>query len=167
MSDVQESYPTPTSGLGKPFTVVLSGTGVTQVKAPVSGTAGIPEYSVSLSLAGTSSVAVTVTAVDEGGNAQSITGTINAISYNALPSSANAGDVQESYPVPNATLGRIATTTNAGSPFTVTAVRLGQAVVEFQVPFANNTVGTGSGSNFASGFPLNMIYAQLLVNVGA
>lgn len=152
MADVQESYPTPTSGVGAPCGVTLAGSGVTQIKGHV--------YQVSLSLAGTKTVTITPTAVDAAGTTASpaYTGAFNWLSYNAAPTSANAGDVIESYPASTSgKLGEIATVATAtGATMVVTGQFVGQAIVECWIPLGDVTGLEKSGK----------VYAQLVVTVG-
>lgn len=153
MADVQESYPTPTTGLLKPVKIALSGTGVTQIKGNV--------YQVALSLGGTATVAVTAAAQDIAGASPSYAGAFNWVSRNALPASANSGDVVESYPASTSgKLGKIATVSGAtGNPITVTGNFVGQAIVEVFIPFGDVD---GSDNYLLTGG----VYAQLIVTVG-
>ena len=179
---VQESYPSATSGVGIPAFVELSGSGVSNANPETpSGSlvGGNNTYKVTLSLSSagghSSTVSVTGTLFDLAGSAQgSSPKTFTAVSYNAEPTSSSG--TQESYPVPNATVGQVATVgsvTNAGNgtcSFTTTAQHEGQAVVELQYPaFGNgetNYFGAGSGS---PSLPLqnDNIYSQILVQVVA
>ena len=99
------------NGVGVPTQVQLSGTGVTQVKGS--------NYAVTLSLSASgghaSSVSVTAAAKDIAGNDPSYAGSFTWTSYNAAPTGQ---------------AGKVATAV-AG---TVTAVAVGQAVVEAAVP---------------------------------
>jgi hypothetical protein len=154
MADVQESYPTPTTGIGAPVAIALAGSGITQIKGNV--------YQVSLSLGGTATVSVTATAKDVAGTTASpaYTGAFNWVSRNAAPASANSGDVVESYPASTSgKLGKVATVSGAtGNPITVTGNFVGQAIVEVYIPF-----GDADGSdNYLDG----AVYAQLVVTVG-
>ena len=178
----QESYPTATSGLGIPAFIELSGSGVSNANPETPSGAlvgGNNTYEVTLSLSSagghSSTVSVTAELFDLAGTEQLSPQTAFANSYNAQPTSSSG--TQESYPVPKATVGQVATVgsvTNAGSgtfSATVTAENEGQAVVEFAYPAFGNSVGSigsgpVSGSNTLN-WPKNMIYAQLLVNVVA
>ncbi len=155
MADVQESYPTPTTGVGKPCGITLAGSGVTQIKGNV--------YQVTLSLAGTKTVTITPTAVDAAGTTASpaYTGAFNWLSYNASPTSANAGDVIESYPASTSgKLGEIATVASAtGATMVVTGQFVGQAIIEVSIPFGDTD---GTDNYLLSG----KVYAQLIVTVG-
>lgn len=185
MSDVNESYPTPTNGVAVASVLTLSGTGITNASpqtvpaGSISG-GGRNTYQVTLSLTSagghSTSVAVTGQIKDSAGtNQTSSTGTFQANSYNAYPTTSSG--VQESYPVPNATVGQVATvgavTNNADGTcsFTVTAQHEGQAVVELAYPAFTNGAGTIQAGNVASSptftWPKNLIYAQLLTNVVA
>jgi hypothetical protein len=184
MADTQESYPTPTTGLNLPLFMKLSGTNVVNANPETaSGTlvGGNNTYKVSLSLANSvkagasATVVVTVNLFDLAGTAQGIKGSVTAVSYNANPTSAGSG-TQESYPAPLTTYGEIATvgtvsySASAGTA-TITPVQVGQAVVEFEYPFAlnaNNTAATEPSPNpgGALGFQQNdMVYSQILVQV--
>ncbi len=185
MSNVQESYPSATSGVAVASVLELSGTGVsnaspqTQPAGAVRG-GGLNTFAVTLSLssAGGHSTTVTVTGqiTDSAGtNQTSSTGTFQANSYNAYPTT-SAG-TQESYPAPVTTVGQVATvgavTNNADGTcsFVVTAQHEGQAVVELEYPAFTNKAGTIQAGNVASSptltWPINHIYSQLLVSVVA
>ena len=174
MADTQESYPLPTNGIGKALFMKLSGIGVTNANPETpSGTlvGGNNTYKVFLSVANSISagvsatVAVTASLFDLAGTFQSIAGSVTAISYNAQPT-VSSGQ-QESYPVPNAQVGAVASvgavsiTASAGVA-TITPLNPGQAVVEFEYPFAGELSGISGGS-----LPMrnDKVYAQVLVNV--
>lgn len=161
MPNVQESYPTPTTGQNTPVSIVLTGTGVTQTPT-LSGNVGYATYAVTLSVSGagghSSSVAVTAQAYDIAGTSQSTTGSYNIQSFNAKPSAANTNDVVETYPAPPTQFAYIATVGSAtANPATVTAQKPGQAVVYFQYP-AFNLAGT---TNYLNG----SVHAKLIVTV--
>jgi hypothetical protein len=183
MADVQESYPTPTTGTGKPLFMKLSGTNVTNANPETASGAlvgGNNTYKVTLSIANSvkaaasATVSVTVNLYDLAGTSQAIVGSVTAVSYNAAPTTYSG--TQESYPTPNATVGDVATvgtvsySASAGSA-TITPVNAGQAVVEFEYPFgvgAYNTslVETGPLPGGALGYQQNdMLYSQILVQV--
>jgi hypothetical protein len=176
MADTQESYPLPTNGIGKALFVKLSGKQVTNANPEQSSGAlvgGNNTYKVTLSVANSNAttgvygtVAVTASLYDLAGTFQSIAGSVTAISYNFLPTAAGSG-TQESYPVPNATVGAVASVgsvTYSGSVASavITPLNPGQAVCEFEYPFAGNSEGLIGGS-----LPLqnDMVYAQILVTV--
>ena len=113
MADTQESYPTPTTGIGKALFIKLTGKNVTNANPEQASGAlvgGNNTYKVTLSVANSVSagvsatVAVTASLYDLAGTFQSIVGSVTAISYNFLPTSSSG--TQESYPAPNATVGR-------------------------------------------------------------
>jgi hypothetical protein len=155
MADVQESYPLPTSGIGAPLKIALSGSGVSQIKGSV--------YQVSLSLGGTATVSVTATAQDAAGTTASpaYTGAFNWVSRNAEPHAAQSGDVVESYPASTSgKFGRVAHVSAAtGNPITVTGDFVGRAIVEVFIPFGD---ADGTNNYLDSG----AVYAQLVVTVG-
>jgi len=182
---VNESYPTPTVGTGVASVLALSGTGITnaspqtQPGGAIAG-GGLNTYQVTLSLSSagghSTSVSVTGQITDSAGtNQTSSTGTFEANSYNAYPTS--AAGTQESYPTPKTTYGEVATVgsvTNASNgtcSFLVTSVQEGQAVVELSYPAFTNKAGTIQAGNVSSSptltWPINLIYSQLLVNVVA
>lgn len=105
----------------------------TQIQLSGTGVTQIagPVYKVTLSLSGTNTVAVTPAAKDIAGSNPSITGTITAASYNTNQATVSTN--------------------------TVTAVAVGQAVVEWSYP-AFDVDGLNA---LASG----KVYAQLLVTV--
>lgn len=117
--------PNPTTGVGTAAKIALTGTGVTHIAGN--------QYSVSLSLTGTTSVVLTATIQDVLG------ATFNSANSNST--------TWKSYNTAQATV-------SAG---TVTAVALGQAYVEAQFPTFDGTTGIATG----------MVYAQILVTVGA
>lgn len=121
----------PTTGLNTPCRIWLSGTGVTVI---VQGA----EYSVSLSLSGTNTVALTATLKDVAGT------TVTSNNGNSV--------IWKSYNTNVATV-------SAG---TVTAVAAGQAIIEAQFPTFDNTEGTDSNT----GDPKDMVYVQIIVQVG-
>lgn len=171
----QESYPTPTTGLGKALFVELSGKQVTNANPESPSGAlvgGNNTYKVTLSVANSNattgvygSVAITASLYDLAGSFQSISGSVTAVSFNFLPTASSG--TQESYPVPNATVGAVASVgsvTYSGSVASavISPLNPGQAVVEFEYPFAGNGEGLIGGS-----LPLqnDMVYAQILVQV--
>ena len=174
MADTQESYPLPTNGIGKALFMKLSGVGVTNANPETpSGTlvGGNNTYKVTLSVAHSISagvsatVAVTASLFDLAGTFQSIAGSVTAISYNFLPTASSG--TQESYPAPNATVGAVASvgavsiSASAGVA-TITPLNPGQAVVEFEYPFASNSEGLTGGSLQQQN---DMVYSQVLVQV--
>jgi hypothetical protein len=177
MADTQESYPLPTNGIGKALFMKLAGRLVTNANPetqPGTLVGGNNTYKVTLSVANSNattgvygSVTVTASLFDLAGTFQSIAGSVTAISYNAMPTAANG--VQESYPVPNTTVGAVASVgvvsivASAGVAI-ITPLNPGQAVVEFEYPFAGEASGIVSSS-----LPMrnDKIFAQILVQVGA
>ena len=175
MADTQESYPTPTNGVGKALFIKLSGKKVTNANPETpSGTlvGGNNTYQVTLSVANSNAttgvygtVAVTATLYDLAGSFQSIAGSVTAISYNFLPTSSSG--TQESYPAPIATVGAVASvgavsiTASAGVA-TITPLNPGQAVVEFEYPFAGNSEGLTGGALQQQN---DAVYSQVLVTV--
>jgi len=148
---MQESYPTPTTGVATPVVLAITGLGITQIKGNV--------YTVTLSLSGTSTVSATAAAKDVAGTSATYTGSYNWLSYNAKPTALGSSDVIESYPASTSgKLGEIATVSAAtGNPITVTGQFVGQAIVEVSIPFGDSD-GT---DNYLNG----KAYAQLVVNV--
>lgn len=175
MADTQESYPTPTTGIGKALFIKLTGKNVTNANPEQASGAlvgGNNTYKVTLSVANSVSagvsatVAVTASLYDLAGTFQSIVGSVTAISYNFLPTAAGSG-TQESYPAPNATVGAVASVgsvsySNSAAAATITPLNPGQAVVEFEYPFAGNGEGLTGGSLLQQN---DMVYAQILVQV--
>ena len=174
MADTQESYPSPTTGIGKALFIKLTGHNVSNANPEQSSGAlvgGNNTYKVTLSVANSVSagvsatVAVTASLYDLAGTSQAIVGSATAISYNFLPTSSSG--TQESYPAPNATVGAVASVgsvsySNSAAVATITPLNPGQAVIEFEYPFAGNGEGLIGGS-----LPLqnDMVYAQILVQV--
>jgi hypothetical protein len=182
MSDVQESYPLPTSGEATVVKVALSGTGILNMlsasgSAPGTGDGTSWVYDVTLSLTATghaSSVAVTAQANDIDDESASYSGTYNWICRNAKPVAANSGDVVESYPAStsgvfaniasfNSSVS-VAAVTSTANPPTVYAHKLGEALVEVFVPFGD--VDGTDAEDLTDGI-LNGAYAQLRVHVVA
>jgi hypothetical protein len=125
------------NGIDVPVSVALSGSGVTQIAGSV--------YQVTLSLTGTTSVAVTAVTKDSAGDDPSYSGDYNWVSYNAAPTGA---------------AGKVATVSAAtGNPITVSAVSQGMAIVEAYVPAfdVDGSAAAGSGK----------VYALLQVQVNA
>ena len=176
MADTQESYPTPTTGTGKALFMKLAGTHVSNANPETASGAlvgGNNTYKVTLSVANSVSagvsatVAVTASLYDLAGTFQSIVGSVTAISYNFLPTSSSG--TQESYPAPNATVGAVAsvgtvtyTSPASAGTATITPLNPGQAVVEFEYPFAGNGEGLTGGSLLQQN---DMVYSQILVTV--
>jgi hypothetical protein len=175
MADTQESYPSPTTGIGKALFMKLSGKQVNNANPETASgnlVGGNNTYKVTLSVANSNattgvygSVAVTASLYDLAGTFQSIAGSVTAISYNFLPTSSSG--TQESYPAPNATVGAVAsvgaaTISASAGLATITPLNPGQAVVEFEYPFAGNSEGLTGGSLQQQN---DMVYAQILVQV--
>lgn len=109
--------PNPTTGVGTAAKIALTGTGVVHIAGN--------EYSVSLSLTGTTSVVLTATVQDVAGT------TFNSANGNSVTwVSRNTGQA----------------TVSSG---TVTAVALGQAYVEAQFPTFDSTTGVSTGFVYA------------------
>ena len=178
MADIQESYPTQTSGVGAALFMKLSGKQVSNANPQTGSGAlvgGNNTYKVTLSVANSNSatgvygtVSVTATLYDLAGTSQVIVGSAVAVSYNAKPTT-YSGTI-ESYPIPNATVGAVASVgsvsiSNSAAVATITPLNPGQAVVEFEYPFAGNLeVNPTPGGSL--GYQVNdMVYAQVLVTV--
>lgn len=118
------------NGVGVPTQITLTGTGVSLISGNT--------YKVSLSLSGTSTVAVTAAAKDIAGNTGNYTGAFNWVSYETAQATVGAA---------------------TGNPITITAVAKGEAIVEIYVPAfdADGTDSIGAGK----------VYALLQVEVGA
>jgi len=126
------------NGVGVPTKILLSGSGVSAIAAGVT-------YKVTLSLTGTTSVAVTAAAKDIAGNDPSYTGAFNWVSRNAAPTGQP---------------GKVATVSAAtGNPITVTAVSKGEAIIECAVP----AFDVDGSANVNAG----KVYARLQVQVNA
>jgi hypothetical protein len=176
MADTQESYPTPTNGVGKALFAKLTGKQVTNANPETPSGAlvgGNNTYKVTLSISSNSagsggvygSVTITVALYDLAGTFQSIAGSVTGVSYNALPTSSSG--TQESYPVPNATVGAVASVASASysnsvATAVITPLNSGQAIIEFEYPFAGNLEGLTGGSLQQQN---DMVYAQVQVNV--
>jgi hypothetical protein len=174
MADTQESYPLPTTGKGKPLFIKLTGIGVSNANPETpSGTlvGGNNTYKVTLSVANSISagasatVAITASLYDLAGTFQSVSGSVTALSYNALPTSFS-GTI-ESYPAPKAQVGAVAsvgavTYSASAGVATITPLNPGQAVVEFDYPFGGNGEGLIGGSLPQQN---DAVYSQVLVTV--
>lgn len=158
MADVQESYPTPTTGSAGPEYIIISGAGVTLVKGNVS--------QASVSMGSNSSVdfgPLTATLYDADGTT-STGGTVNWKVYDSSRSSltsptGDANDVAESYPTGATFTGCVV---NSGG--FVKAYAKGVYIVEAEV--VSGQKGTGaieSSSNTKS----SIAYGQLILTVGA
>jgi hypothetical protein len=194
-TNTTESYPTPTSGLGIGTWLALTGNGVSnanpQTSAPNSITyGGNNTYKLTLSLANSPTVSITVNLYDNAQSSQSLTDSLIQVDcYNANPTT--AAGVQESYPVPVSTVGAVVTVSQVGgsagtnaATLLLTANAKGNAHVDVSYPFGGNTIGTtgsgpadatynrgqagrptvSTGSNLFR-WPINEIYATLLVLV--
>jgi hypothetical protein len=194
-TNTTESYPTPTSGLGIGTWLALTGNQVSnanpQSSAPNSITyGGNNTYKLTLSLANSPTVSITVNLYDNAQASQSLTKSLLQVDcYNANPTT--AAGTQESYPAPVSTVGSVITVSSVGgaggttsATFTLTANAKGNAHVDVSYPFGGNTIGTVSagpadgtynrgqagrptvvtGSNLLQ-WPINEIYATLLVLV--
>jgi len=174
MADVQESYPLPTNGIGKPLFIKLTGIGVTNANPETpSGTlvGGNNTYKVTLSVANSISagasatVAITASLYDLAGTFQSVTGSVSALSYNALPTASSG--TNQSYPAPKATVGDVAhvgavSFVGSAGVATITPDNPGQAVIEFEYPFG------GEASPFINSSLIqrnDKVYSQVLVTV--
>ena len=136
------SFPAATSGVGKPTAVTLSGSGITKVVTS-SGQPGVTnEYQLSLSLSASGGLAatcqLTAQAVDQAGSSQSNTGIVYAsysdpvfTGFNPAVPSATAV-----YPAPTRSNGVVASVSGSGL---ITAIGLGKATIEAQVPFGGDT----------------------------
>lgn len=139
---------------------ILANTSITLDGGTLNGRAlaGIVTTSGAITIAAAEAITVPASVVVAG---------VNAVSYNDptaysgswyRPSNFSDGTVVYN---PNK-----ASVTDAGNPFTVTAVSPGQAWVEFQIPTFNNTEGfDGNIAGIVNKFPIDMITAELLVNV--
>jgi len=178
MADTQESYPTQTSGIGAALFMKLSGKKVTNAN-PQTGSGslvgGNNTYKVTLSVANSNSatgvygsVAVTATLYDLAGTQQVIVGSTVAVSYNAQPTT-YSGTI-ESYPAPVAQVGAVASVGSVSismsvATATITPLNPGQAVVEFEYPFAG-AIEANPTPGGALGYQQNdMVYSQVLLTV--
>ena len=160
MPDVQESYPTQTTGLLTPTEIVLTGSGLSALVTA-------RRYKVTLSLGGTSSVAVTAAAKDIAGADPSYTGSFHWVARNAAPLTANSGDVVESYPVSTSGVvaniasfnsdKSVAALTSTANPPTVYAHTVGEALIECFVPSFD--------VNGANDYTKGGVYTELIVIV--
>jgi len=178
MADTQESYPSATSGIGAALFMKLSGKAVTNANPETSSgslVGGNNTYKVSLSVANSNSatglygsVSVTATLYDLAGTSQVIIGSAVAVSYNAAPTT-YSGTI-ESYPAPNATVGAVAsvgavTILHSAAVAVITPLNPGQAVVEFEYPFAGNTEVNPTLGGALGYQQSDMVYSQILVTV--
>ena len=138
--DSNQSFPTPTTGIGTVTGIELTGTGIVP---------GVGQYDYSLQLEFGSTAMVTATPVDSSGTTQSAT--VTAVSYNGTPTEAGAPSVNTAFPQPNSggqqcswpskySNGKDVTgvyptsnvaSINATAPFVIEANNNGEALVEF------------------------------------
>lgn len=165
----------PTDGLGVAAYVQVSGTGITNCSggsgtaqgtngqgkgATPSGTSPVAQYALSMNVGGTPNAAtcqLTATAVDAKNNAYSTVGSFIYKSYNNPSAGSPAWYNPKNFGTYNA---NVASVSSSGL---ITAVAPGQAIIEVQFPVFDNTLGTFS----QTGNPQEMIYAQIVVTVGA
>lgn len=170
----------PTDGLLSAVAVQLAGTGLTALKTPSTGHPYAGPYSVSLSLAGTSTVVVTPSLVDVNNAAYGATAASWVYrSYNnpqiteatAPAASASTSANPTLSPTPTRTA-KIASVGASGvSTVTVTALAVGQAIIEVVYPTFDNaegsmTVGNLGGASAGTSVPKDGIAVQLIVTVG-
>jgi hypothetical protein len=170
----------PTDGLLSAVAVQLSGTGVTAQKTPSTGHPYAGSYSVSLSLAGTSTVVVTPSLVDVNNAAYAATAA-NWVyrSYNnpqitestAPAASASTSANPTLSPTPTRTAKIASVGASGASTVTVTALAVGQAIIEVAYPTFDNsegsmTVGNLGGASAGTSVPKDAIAIQLIVTVG-
>lgn len=145
---------------GGAYFAASSGVGATGT-AP---TAGGNQYGLTLSLSAAGGFAstcqLTVQATDVAGKAVADTG-VEYVSY-ANPTGAffNPKTASTGFPVPTHTNGSVASVSGSGL---ITAIAVGQAVIEVQVPFALNTIGTMSVG--PQTVVQEAVYAQIVVQV--
>jgi hypothetical protein len=175
---VQESYPTPTSGLSKAVEVRLSATPsanqsftqyvVASGPAGGSGSAGGNEYDLYLSLSQAPTITLTASILDVDGNSVTPVNTAVWKSYSSHPNAAdfatkNPNDVQESYPPkPSGQIADIADVSSTGQlTGLVTAKSVGKCSLNCQFPFGDNNIGNDA----TTGQPIQMVYATIHVRV--
>lgn len=177
-SQLAKSTTTQNTGSGSQFAAWFSGStpgGADFSATPGAGTGaagatpGGNQYGLTLSLSATGGFATTcqlsLVASDTQGNTESATGTYLCYNDPAFtgfnPKTASTG-----FPVPTHTDGRVASVSLSGG--LITALAVGQAIVEIQVPFAGNTEGSfaaiNSGDSVGSEVR-QMDYAQIVVQV--
>jgi hypothetical protein len=157
MADVQESYPNPNTGVGKPVVVLLTGAGVTQVKNN--------EYKATIALGGQSQVQLALSATTNDINGTPEThSVINWVSFGTKIDAAgfaanNPTDVQESFPHDQEYAGDCV----VNSSGVVTAKKTGVYGIEAQViPFDFNS---GDAMDASQNSKTNDIYAHLDLTV--
>ena len=180
----------PTDGLGVAAYVKLSGgTGASALTSPSGGTLTHPgavanpingqgigataggvfpvaQYAMTLSLSATGtyeSVAVlTAVAVDVQNNSYSPVSNFTATSYNDPAAGSPAWYRPSNFAGYNPNVASVVASSTNDATITITAVAVGQAVIEVAFPTFDNTLGTDAqGENE----PDNFIYVQVLVTV--
>jgi hypothetical protein len=166
----------PTDGLSTAVAVQVSGTGVTALHTPgAPGTASINAgpYSVTLSVSAAggnaSSVVLTPVLVDAKNNSYSATSASWVYrSYNdpqITESTFSSLSPSVSYTAKVASVGA-----SGASTVTVTALAVGQAIIEVEYPTFDNTegsitVGNLGGASAGTTVPKDAIYTQVIVTV--
>lgn len=143
----------PTDGLGVAAVVQVSGTGITAEHTPATGAPNPGPYSLSLNVGGTpnpTTCQLTASLVDVNNTAYSPVGSFVYKSYNNFTATESAFAGYS---------GKIASVSGSGL---ITALSPGQAIIEVQFPTFDNTLGNDANT----GNPDEMVYAQIIVQVG-
>ena len=159
-----------TTGIGVAAAVTVSGTGIAKAVSS-SGNPGVTsEYTLTLSLSATgghaSTCQLTTVVTDVAGT--TVTGTPTYICYNDpvfINFNPKVNGAGSGYPVQTNTYAVVSVSLSGGL---ITALGVGQALVEIQVPFAGNTLGNYSAINQGDSVGSEvkqMIYAQINVQV--
>jgi len=177
----------PTDGVGVAAYVQLSGTGLTNpsggtlthpgsngangqgIGATAGGVYPAAQYALTLSLTSAGGhqlyATLTASAVDAIDNSGATTtydpiNSFIAESYNDPANGSPAWYKPSAFAGYNASVASAAASGTNGSTITITALAVGQAIVEVSFPTFDNT-----GGNSQPGQPINMIYCQVIVTV--
>ncbi len=145
------------------------GIGATEGKtSSVSTAPGFPvaQYAITLSLSAASTyettAVLTAALVDVQNNAYSPVGNFTATSYNDPAAGSPAWYKPSNFAGYNASVASAVASSTNGATITVTALAVGQAVIEVAFPTFDNTLGTDPQAELE---PDNFIYVQVLVTV--
>jgi hypothetical protein len=162
----------PTDGLGVAAYVHVSGSGVSANLTVGAGKPNPGNYKLTLSLTAAGGHAITcqLTAamVDAADTAYSPVGSAVYVSYND-PAVDGDGDTAAWFN-PSNFAGYDASVASVSSSGLITALALGEAIIEVQFPTFDNTLGNSASGAVDGGSPMqqnpiNMIYTQIVVSV--
>ena len=159
----------PTNGIGVAAYVQLSGTGLVANETVAANKPNPGNYSLTLSLTSSGGHQLYCTATASLVDVSNNTSTYSvydpqqnfiAESYNDPANGSPAWYKPSAFAGYNASVASAAASGTNGSTITITALAVGQAIIEVSFPTFDNTIG-----NSQPGQPINMIYTQVVVTV--